>query len=269
MKENGISKIPRDSWQPLDSLVESQLNLQIAIAMGRHFDFLIRHGLKSCRRVADLGTGNGGFLKTLAAKETAIQFVGIDKRESLLKRAAKNSPKNTAWLLVDAQDSADSLQNLDGLLMRYFFLHVPNALEILQGWVPKLLSGGHVWVIDVDLADFRCSPPHPGFEALRSLVLDFCREHSVDSHAGQNIGPLLKEAGLKDVRSELDPFASSNTNLEQLAQFIKQEATLYHVLLGRPENDVSLKQIHDFAENEVRQGHAQISYGMILWHGRT
>ena len=257
----------QDGWIELQDLIDDQLKLQIEIAFTRHHEFMVRHGLNGCRSVLDLGTGNGAFLRRLAESEPKIQFIGVDKREALLDLAREKAPANTAWHLLDAEATVARLDyaKVDGVLMRYFLLHIPNARQLLQAWIKKLKPGTKIWIIDVDLSKFECQPMHPAFEKLATLVQDFCSVHSVDTNAGQKLGDLLADLGCKSVEFEADPFASDNTEPQALAKFLRQEAMLYACLLEKPSDWVDLTEISSFINSEVVIGRCRVSYGMVCW----
>ena len=257
----------QDGWLELQDLIDDQLKLQIEIAFQRHYEFMVRHGLKDCRSVLDLGTGNGAFLRRLAGHEPKLYFIGVDKREALLDLAREGAPKNTTWHLLDAEATVAKLDygKIDAVLMRYFLLHIPNARQLLQAWIEKLKPGTRIWIIDVDLSKFECEPLHPAFEKLARLVQDFCSVHSVDTNAGQKLGTLLTDLGCKNVEFESDPFASGNTEPQALAKFLRQEAMLYACLLEKPSDWPDLAEISAFIDDEVVPGRCKVSYGMVCW----
>lgn len=250
----------------LDSFVESHLNLQVKISYTDHHDFILRHGLKECSRVLDIGTGNGTFVARLAKDHPQIQFVGIDKRNHCIESCLKLTQGNLAFEQVDmfSRTSNFDFSCFDGFLMRYFLLHVDNAHKILDLLKAKSKKGAKFWIIDLDWSQIACEPPHPTFEKLTQLVKDFCSKVSVASMGGQKVEPLLKEAGFQNIIVENIPFTKRNTPLEDLARYLKQEIQCYSIMSGRAPDDSETLEIVRFVEEEILSEKFSLSYGMVL-----
>lgn len=250
----------------LDSFVEGHLNLQVKISYPDHHDFLIRHGLNDCSQVLDVGTGNGTFLARLAHDHSNIHFTGIDKRKHCIESSKKFHSVNleTHQLDMFSRTSTFDFSKFDGVLMRYFLLHVDNAQKILDLFKAKSKRPSKFWVIDLDWSQITCEPHHPAFDKLLSLVKDFCSKISVESLGGQNIVPLLEKADFKNIVVEHVPFSIKTIPIEELALYIKQEIICYSMMSGRSSNDPETNEIVRFIDEEVRTSRNQISYGMIL-----
>ena len=247
----------------LESIVENHLNLQVKISYPEHHAFLLRHGLKQCSAVLDVGTGNGAFAARLAEDHAEIQFVGIDKRAPCVESCQKYRSHNFSAEKVDmfAREMSFDFARFDGFLLRYFLLHVDNAQKILELFKAKGKAGARIWIIDLDWSTFSCSPPHPHFDQLTSLVRDFCAKVSVESNGGQNVVPLLEKLTFNNIVVEQIPFSTKTISLEDLALYLKQEVQCYSRMSGQGASDA---QIMRFIDDEVRSGKSQISYGMKL-----
>lgn len=247
----------------LEAFVESHLNLQVKISYSEHHAFLLRHGLKACAAVLDVGTGNGAFAARLAQDHPAIQFVGIDKRAPCIESCQKYVSHNFSAEKVDmfSRESTFDFSRFDGFLLRYFLLHVDNAQKILELFKAKAKSGARFWIIDLDWSTFSCEPPSESFDKLTSLVREFCAKVSVESNGGQNVLPLIEKLGFTNIVTEQGPFTSKNIALEDLALYLKQEAQCYSRMSGQGASD---SEIMRFIDEEVRTGKNQISYGMKL-----
>ena len=250
----------------LDSLVESHLNLQVKISYSVHHDFLLRHHLNDCKKVLDVGTGNGAFVARLALDHPEIQFVGIDKRALSIESCQKFAKHNLEFTQFDmfARDADFDLSNYDGFLLRYFLLHVDNANKVLELFKLKAKPGARFWIIDLDWSKFNCEPHHSSFDKLTQLVRDFCAQVSVESSGGQNVMPLLQKLGFHNIVVEHLPFTAEKIPQEDLALYLKQEVQCYTHMIGRSMNDPDTQDILQFIEENVRSGISQISYGMVL-----
>lgn len=256
-----------DVWLDIDSIIENQLSLQVAMSYNQHHRFMLQTGLDKCRKVLDIGTGNGLFLQHLALDHAAIDFTGIDKRQHLLDRCASSSTKNISVQIVDVQENKDfDFSVFDGVLMRYFLLHLPNAKELLGQIKKKSKPGTHVWVIDVDPSHFCCTPENENFKLFEKLFREVCDKNSIDTFAGQKLGPIFEELGYKEIAKLDAPFNTKEHTTEQMVTFLKQELICYSTILGHNTKEPEIARILNFFEAEVPNHKVEISYGMVLWH---
>lgn len=250
----------------LDSLVENHLNLQVKISYSEHHDFLMRHKLNECSQVLDVGTGNGNFVSRLAQDHPTIHFVGIDKRKYCIESCKNVVSKNFEALQVDmfSPKSTFDFSKFDGILMRYFLLHVDNSQKILELFKQKSKRPSRFWIIDLDWSKFTCEPQNEIFDKLTKLVKDFCSKISVDSMAGQNVLPMLKKLDYQNIKVENVPFSTQTIPLEELALYLKQEVLCYSIMSGKGIHDPETAEIVRFIDEDVRSGKFRVSYGMIL-----
>lgn len=250
----------------LDPFVEGHLDLQVKLSYPDHHDFLLRHRLESCSHVLDVGTGNGTFVARLAQDHPGIQFTGIDKRRPCIESCKKIGLANFEAEVVDMFSSKSNFDfsRFDGFLMRYFLLHVDHAQKILDLIMSKAKPGGKVWIIDLDWSQFKSEPKSEGFDQLTSLVRDFCSKISVATQGGQNVVPLLKSCGYKNIQVEHIPFSSHNLPLEELSLYLKQEILCYSRMMGRAATDPETHEIIRFIDEDVSSGRVKVSYGMSL-----
>jgi len=250
----------------LDPFVENHLNLQVKISYSEHHDFLIRHNLLKCTQVLDVGTGNGTFLKRLAQDHPNIHFVGIDKRRQCVDSCQNMLAKNLDVMQVDmfSKNTTIDFSRFDGILMRYFLLHVDHAQKILELFKLNSKRPSRFWIIDLDWSQFTCEPHSEIFDKLTSLVKDFCAKISVDSMGGQKVLPLLHKLKFENVVAENLPFSTRTISIEELALYLRQEVLCYSRMSGRAASDPETSEILRFIDEDFRSGKFQISYGMIL-----
>lgn len=250
----------------LDPFVENHLNLQVKISYTDHHGFLLRHGLKGCSNVLDVGTGNGTFAARLAQDHPEIQFVGIDKRQPCVESSRSHLSANfdAEHLDMFARKSNFDFGEFDGFLMRYFLLHVDHARKILEILKTKSKRPSRFWVIDLDWSQFRSQPEHKTFDKLTQLVKDFCSQVSPDTLGGQNVVPLLEQMEYQHIVVENLPFTSQNVPLEDFVLYMKQEVLCYSRMLGKSTKDSETAEIINFIESDVKAGKVQVSYGMVL-----
>ncbi len=252
--------------QNIDQFVDDHLDLQVRISYPQHHDFLIRHGLGLCSHVLDVGTGNGTFVSRLAQDHPHIQFVGIDKRKQYIEISKKVTRENLSTEHIDmfSRASTFDFSRFDGVLMRYFLLHVDNARKIFDLFKIKSLRPSKFWIIDLDWSVFTCEPHHDSFIKLTKLVKAFCSKISVHSSAGQNVLPILQELNYQNIYVEHLPFSSQKIALEDFALYLKQEVQCYSMMMGKDVNDPETIEIIRFVDEDFRSGGYHISYGMVL-----
>lgn len=246
-----------------DFFVENHLNLQVKISYPEHHGFLLKHGLENCRRVLDVGAGNGTFMARLVGDHPEIQFVGIDKRKQYVESCKK---RNLEAYHVDmfARESAFDFSSFDGFLMRYFLLHVDHSQKILEFFKARARRPSKFWIIDLDWSQFSCEPKHETFVMLTRLIKDFCSKISVDSRGGQRVESMLLASGYRNIVVENIPFSTKTIPIEEMALYLKQEVQCYSRMSGRAFNDPETAEITRFIDEEFRTGKVQVSYGMVL-----
>ncbi len=250
----------------LDAFIDGHLDLQVKISYPDHHDFLLRHGLRSCALVLDVGCGNGTFVRRLAQDHPGIQFFGIDKRKPCVDASMKLSLRNFDVGLVDvfSRGPGFDFSTFDGILMRYFLLHVDHSKKVLELFKGRAKKPSKVWIIDLDWSKFECTPAHPSFDLITDLVKEFCFKKSVDSLGGQNVLPLLENLEYQNIVTEYLPFSSQSVALDDLATYLKQEVLCYWRLLGKSEETPEVQEMIRFTDQDLRTGVYQVSYGMIL-----
>jgi ubiquinone/menaquinone biosynthesis C-methylase UbiE len=250
----------------LDSLVESHLNLQVEISYLDHHDFLLRYGLNECARVLDVGCGNGTFASRLSQDHPLIHFVGIDKRKNCVKSCQKVLRENLSFQHVDmfSRDSSFDFSLFDGVLMRYFLLHVDHSQKILELFKLKSKRPSRFWIIDLDWSQFACAPQSETFFKMTKLVQDFCAKISKDSMGGFKVLSLLEKLDYQNIQVENIPFTRKTISLEHFSLYLKQEVLCFSRMIGRPLHDPETAEIIRFIDRDVKMGKYDISYGMIL-----
>ena len=261
-----MTKKPQAASFDLESLVESHLNLQVKISYPVHQSFMVRHQMKECTSILDVGTGNGSFVARLAADHPSIQFVGVDKRKKCIENCRKLVSGNLEVKQVDLFSHGDGFDfsKFDGFLLRYFLLHVDHSKKILELFKLKSKRPAKFWIIDLDFSSFLCNPPSAVFDKFTQLVKEFCLKASSDSMAGQRVLPMLQDLDYQNSVVEHIPFSSESISMDDFALYLKQEVQCYSRMGGRPINDPETAEIIRFIDEEVRSGRYQISYGMIL-----
>jgi len=253
-------------WIELETAIRDQLELQVALSLDCHHRFMRDHGLAQCREVADIGTGNGLFLGRVARRHPAIGFTGIDDKAHMIKEAKARDEANARWLQADAlQAGAQAvLSTADGILMRYFVLHMPDTGVTIPRILRGARPGTRLWVFDLDIDYSLCEPPHDAYSAFLDIVRAFCAQSTVEIRTGSMLPPILESAGFQVSDVAVEPFTNREIDCGLFAEYLFREATLYqHFLEGAHDSD-RLRRIHDFLFNEMRRDTYFVRYGMAM-----
>ena len=253
-------------WIELEKIIENQLKLQVDLSLRRHHNFMLKHGLSDCQKVMDIGTGNGLFLEKVAENHPQIQFHGIDNKPHMIEKAKTRTLLNCVWSLADAldEDIRSTLSTINGILMRYFVLHMPNTREALSQICQTVQSGTKLWIFDLDLDHYICKPEQPEFILVRDIVETFCDQNSVEIRIGTKLPPVLDQVGFKVTEVEFEPFNNQEIDHQCFAEYIFREALLYNYFLGNAPNSEEMKRIEHFLFNVMDKNKHFVQYGMVM-----
>lgn len=255
-----------DLWLDLDSAIQEQLALQVALSLERHHAFMHAHGLSHCRSVVDLGTGSGDFLSMIASRHPSTRFYGIDNKKHMVNAAGAYTLANVEWIHADALGGQTSrlLESADGILMRYFVLHLPDTEPSLSKMLANTHAGARLWVLDLDTDYCRCDPPSEAFDAFVDLVQEYCKQNGVRIRTGAMLPPILDACGF-DVQSiEVEPFNNRAIDRERFAAYLLREATLYHHLLHGTPGSYALRPLRALLEQQGHDASQFLQYGMVM-----
>jgi ubiquinone/menaquinone biosynthesis C-methylase UbiE len=259
-----------DLWRKDQQLIDEQFDLQVRISYALHHAFMQKHGLAECHEVLDLGTGNGCFLSKIANDHPKIHFYGVDNKPIYIDEAMKSVANNVDWIVGDVNEleQLPISTSIDGILMRYFILHLPNIKEVLSQVSRIIRSGTALWIFDLDLDRFYCSPQHRGFDLIKDLVKRYCAMNSIDTDAATRMPDLLTETGFDLMEEETEPFSNKDIETELFIQFLSREVYLYNELLVDRLNSQDAEVIRDFIQNEVSNEECTVRYGMVMMAAR-
>ncbi len=255
-----------DPWIEFGKMVADQLSMQVELSFERHHMFLMNHGLEQCRRVADIGTGNAKFLMKLAAAHPAIRFTGVDDEAVMIDAATSHGIINADFMLADARDERviKFLGAVDGILMRYFVLHLHDTGRALPDILSAARPGTALWIFDLDKDFTRCDPPDESFTLFRQLVDTFCARHNTEIRLSSIMPSILESAGFQIRAVKEEPFNNREIDPAVMADYLYREALLYHhFLYGNHESDM-LQEIRSFLFKQLARNDRFVQYGMAM-----
>lgn len=246
--------------------IRDQLELQVQLSLDCHHQFMRKHGLAECRHVVDIGTGNGLFLGRIAQRHPTTRFSGIDNKAHMIEDAKSRPETNVSWIQADALDeSAQTVfSTADGILMRYFVLHMPNTGVTIPQILRNARPGTRLWIFDLDTDNSVCEPWHQAYGSFQDIVRSFCDRNSVEIRTGCMLPPILKAAGFNVTEVAVEPFTNREIESKLFAEYLFREATLYHYFLEGTDNSEKLRQIQYFLFNAMMPDTHFVRYGMTM-----
>jgi SAM-dependent methyltransferase len=195
-----------------------------------------------------------------------IKFRGVDNKDHMIQEAQLRDEENAIWLQSDALDEAfqSKLNAFDGILMRYFVLHLRDTEAALLRMLRKVRPGTRLWIFDLDIDHSKCEPKEDAFNALQEFVRSFCEENAVKIKTGSTLPPILDAAGFRVDDVSVEPFDNQKIDPALFAEYLFREATLYYHFLKGAKNPEKLREIEHFLFNVMRRDTHFVQYGMTM-----
>lgn len=172
-------------------------------------------GIRTGMTVLDLGTGLGHVAFAAAALVGPTGNVtGIDQAPRLLEiadqRRARAGLDNVHFQLADVR-TFQAPGPLDAVIGRLILFHLPDAIDVIRHHTRTLAPGGRMIALDYDAGAVRAEP---GVLLLAQTVARITAAFAATGGnpvIGARLGPLLRTAGLTDVRTfGIQPYLGSN-----------------------------------------------------------
>jgi hypothetical protein len=259
-------RVHQDPWVEFGKLVGEQLEMQVEISFGRHHQFMEARGLGLCKQVTDIGTGDGLFLRKLAQCHPEIHFTGVDEEAVMIDEAKRHETPNADWILAGATDDCvlQLLGQSDGILMRYFVLHLHATKRSLPYILSRVRPGTLLWIFDLDTSYTVCEPPSVEFTQFQKLVDTFCATHATEIRISAMLPPILESVGF-EIREVLpEPFNNREIAPAALGEYLYREAELYHHFLYGNRDPENLHRMKHFFFEEMLRGNHFVQYGMAM-----
>ncbi len=173
-------------------------------------------GIRAGMRVLELGTGVGHVAFSLAELVgPSGSVVAIDQAAPLLavaeSRRREGRVENVRFAEADVREFCDA-EPFDAVVARLLLFHLPDAGELIRHHVASLRRGG-LWIaLDFDVGAARAAPPVALVATLLEWVEAAFRGAGADPRIGPRLAPLLRSAGLADVKTfGIQPYLSPDT----------------------------------------------------------
>lgn len=160
-------------------------------------------------RLLDVGCGAGAVLGVLAAAHPGLSLAGIDRERRQVEAAAAHlatlGRRDVDLRVGDAGSLPWADGSFDHAYLMWFVEHVPRIEPILREVRRVLVPGGTITINETEYESFHVWPEHDDWEYLEEAMFRHFRTHG-QAQAGRRLGPLLLEAGFRDVTSRLVGF---------------------------------------------------------------
>ncbi len=177
---------------------------QAALLEGEARAFLGRLDIPVGGDVIDIGCGPIGVLPLLSERVGPHgQVTGLDHHGDMLDHAARvcASLGNVRFVLADATDTQLARGMFDLAHIRLLLGNVADPAGVLHEAAAIVRPHGTVAVQEVDWLSWECSPAHPAWVALRTILLRLWHARGLDPYIGRRLPSLLRSAGLHDVEA--------------------------------------------------------------------
>ena len=254
------------AWLDREDEIRAQLALQVELSFDRHHAFMRKHGLTECGAIVDVGTGNGLFLGRVAQSNPDVRFSGIDNKPHMIEEARKRNIPNIDWIQADALDpiTRTMLGSTQGILMRYFLLHLPDTRDALSRMLAEVKAGTRLWIFDLDTDHSRCEPYHAAYESFRDIVRRFCERNAVETRVGTVLPPILEALGFAVEEVTAEPFNNQAFVSPRFAEYLYWEAALYHYFMEGTDISDTLTALKHFLYDVMDPVTHFVQYGMIM-----
>lgn len=160
-------------------------------------------------RLLDVGCGAGAVLGVLGTAHPGLLLAGIDQERGQIE-AARRHLASMGGPDVDLRvGDAASLPWPDGFFdhvyLMWFVEHVPRIEPILREIRRVIAPGGTITANETEYESYHVWPENEDWDYLEQAMFRHFQTHG-QAHAGRRLGPLLVEAGFRDVTSRLVGF---------------------------------------------------------------
>ncbi len=156
-------------------------------------------------RVLEAGCGIGAQTMFLAENSPDARIVSIDVSEESLAKAralmTERKISNVRFEQADIFNLPFAEESFDHIFVCFVLEHLQNPGEALSQLKRALKKGGSITVMEGDHGSFYCHPETRETKLAVRCLVDIQARMGGNSLIGRQVYPLLKGAGLQDVRT--------------------------------------------------------------------
>ena len=164
--------------------------------------------LKDAGTILSVGCGPGVFLRELAAIRPNTEFVGVDLSAERIHDAELRlrGVPNARVQIGDAQALPFESDSFDLVFCRFLMEYLPDKQHALREMVRVCRSGGKILLQDLDGQLVWHSPEDPELQQTIERVVSRLASTGFDPFVGRKLFNLCFEAGLLDIKVQIDPY---------------------------------------------------------------
>lgn len=188
-----------------------RLRRQASIAWQMEREVLLQAGVKKDSRVLDLACGQGvtSFQMANDIVGAGGEVHGVELNDLLLRQAQDlvkeykgevklHYSKGDVYNLADIEENA-----YDFAYARFLFQHLDDPQKAFAAIKRCLKPGGRLIIADVDDAMFTMYPEPECLKELINNAVKYQKEHGGDRLIGRKLAQMYKEAGFKNINSNV------------------------------------------------------------------
>jgi len=197
--------------------------------------------------ILEAGCGVGAQTVFLAANNPEAMITSIDISEDSLVKAKETVGKtgitNVVFQKADIFDMPFEAESFDHIFLCFVLEHLENPLAALKNLTKYLRKGGSLTVIEGDHGSFYCHPQTKEASRAVQCLVDIQAMTGGNALIGRQLYPLLKHAGMQDVRVSPRMVYSDASKPALVEGFVKNTFTA--MVAGVREQALKLKMMDE------------------------
>ncbi len=229
--------------------------------------------LEYAKNLLEVGCGVGAQTQILCRRFPDLKITGVDLSQAQLNVACRQlkseiKSKRLEFIQQDAQNLKLSKKDFDAAFLCWFLEHVPNPGKVLKKVKMHLKPGAKIYCTEVFNQTLFMEPYSPAYLKYWFEFNDYQWKIQGHPFVGAQLGHLLKEAGFRDIQTEVIPFHFDSREPERRQEFVEYffqillsaEKTLLET--GRINKDI-LREMKQEVENVKKSKNAVFFYACM------
>lgn len=177
-------------------------------------------GLVPGMKILDLGCGSGVISCTMANYVSPGEVLGVDMSHSMIEQAQQfkqsNHLSNISFQVGNAYELDFPDATFDFIYSRLLFQHLVEPMKVVTNLARILKPGGTLCVLNVDDGWLTVYPEPASFAAFYNSIVIAQRARGGDPYVGRKLGRYFYQAGLTDVKMDVEVLSSDMLGLKTL-----------------------------------------------------